>query len=117
MSDARRCSALLLVTSVLFAGAAAAQTPATEIATGANIPVAAGAMLELRAVNGEATFLKAPGDQVVVEFARAEYEKGKPIADAGTALLERRNFFGKHCPVVSTLEYGTKGAATVELCQ
>ena len=73
MRDARWWGALVLTTAVqgVTAGAAAGQSTATEIATGANIPVAIGATLELRAVNGEASFIKAPGDQVVVEFARA----------------------------------------------
>ena len=71
MTHARWWGALLLVMVVQTSGPATAQTPATEITTGANIPLAAGATLELRAVNGEASFLKAPGDQVVVEFARA----------------------------------------------
>ena len=64
-------SVLLLVAFVQTARPAAAQIPATEITTGTKISLAAGATLELRAVNGEASFLKAPGDQVVVEFARA----------------------------------------------
>ncbi len=71
MTHARWWGVLLLVMFVQTSGPATAQTPATEITTGANIPLAAGATLELRAVNGEASFLKAPGDQVVVEFARA----------------------------------------------
>src|SRR6476661_9835987 len=71
MTRANWWGVLLLVMFVQTSGPATAQTPATEITTGANIPLAAGATLELRAVNGEASFLKAPGDQVVVEFARA----------------------------------------------
>ena len=72
MSDARFRVGLVLGTCVLAAIArgSAAQSPAVEIATGTNIPVAAGATLEFRAVNGEASFLNAPGDQVAVEYAR-----------------------------------------------
>jgi hypothetical protein len=72
MSDARCRVGLVLGTLVLAAIAreGAAQSAAVEIATGANIPVAAGATLELQAVNGEASFLSGTGDQVVVEYAR-----------------------------------------------
>jgi hypothetical protein len=63
---------LVLGTFVLAAMArqAAAQSPAVEIATGTHIPVAAGATLEFRGVNGEASFLNAPGEEVVIEYAR-----------------------------------------------
>jgi hypothetical protein len=73
MTDARWCVpvALAMCVHAASAGIAAAQTTTTEIATGVKIPVTAGATLELRAVNGEASFLKAPGDEVVVEYARA----------------------------------------------
>ena len=71
MIHARSWGVLILAMFMQTAHPAIAQTPATEITTGTNIPLAAGATLELRAVNGEASFLKAPGDQVVVEFARA----------------------------------------------
>jgi hypothetical protein len=73
MRDAGCRGGLVLATFVLVAAAsgATAQSPAVEIATGANIAVAPGATLELLAVNGEASFLKAPGDQVVIEYARA----------------------------------------------
>ena len=72
MSDARCRVGLVLGTLVLAAMArqGAAQSAAVEIATGTNLSVAAGATLELQAVHGEATFLSAPGDQVVVEYAR-----------------------------------------------
>ena len=72
MSDAGCRVRLVLGTLVLAAMAreGAAQSAAAEIATGTNIPVAAGATLELQAVNGEASFLSGPGDQVVVEYAR-----------------------------------------------
>lgn len=72
MSDARCTVKLVLGTLVLAAMAreGAAQSAAVEIATGTNIPVAAGTTLELQAVNGEASFLSGPGDQVVVEYAR-----------------------------------------------
>ena len=72
MSDARGRVGLMLGTFVLatIARGGAAQSPAVEIATGTNIPLATGATLEFRAVNGEASFLDAPGDQVVVEYAR-----------------------------------------------
>jgi hypothetical protein len=72
MSDARCRVKLVLGTLVLAAMArdGAAQSAAVEIATGTNIPVAAGTTLELQAVNGEASFLSGSGDQVVVEYAR-----------------------------------------------
>jgi hypothetical protein len=74
MINARCRVGLVLGTLVLapmaMARQGAAQSAAVEIATGANIPVAAGTTLELQAVNGEASFLSAPGDQVVVEYAR-----------------------------------------------
>jgi hypothetical protein len=72
MRDARYKVAPALATFVLAAMArgGAMQAPAVEIATGTTIPVAAGATLELRAVHGEASFLAASGDQVVVEYAR-----------------------------------------------
>ena len=47
-----------------------AQSAAVVIATGTNIPMTAGTTLELQAVHGEASFLSASGDQVVVEYAR-----------------------------------------------
>jgi hypothetical protein len=72
MSDVCRRVGLALATFVLasMARGAAAQSAAVEIASGTSIPLAAGATLELRAVNGEASLLNAPGDQVVVEYAR-----------------------------------------------
>ena len=72
MTDARGRVGLGLATFVVaaMAHAGAAQSPAVEIATGATIPVAAGSTLVFRGVNGEASFLSAPGDQVVVEYAR-----------------------------------------------
>ena len=72
MRDTCRRVGLALATFVLagLARGGAAQSPPVEIATGTSIPLAAGATLEFRAVNGEASFLNAPGDQVVIEFAR-----------------------------------------------
>jgi hypothetical protein len=59
----------LLIAAAMTEGGAG-QSTAVEIATGTKASVAAGATFELRAVNGEASFLDAPGDQVVVEYAR-----------------------------------------------
>lgn len=72
MADTRRRSGLVVGTLALaaMAGLGAAQSPAGEIATKTSIPMAAGATLEFRGVNGEASFLAAPDDQLVVEFAR-----------------------------------------------
>jgi hypothetical protein len=58
----------IVVTAVLARGGAA-QT-AVEIATGAKFDVAPGGTVEFRGVNGEATFVGAPGTQVVVFYAR-----------------------------------------------
>src|SRR5690349_7896660 len=74
MTDARGRIGVVLGTLVLVAmareGAAQSAAAAVEITTGANIPVAVGKTVELQAVHGEASFLSAPGDQVVVELAR-----------------------------------------------
>lgn len=70
MRDARSTRLLFgVLTVVALAGGAAAQTP-VEIATGARFDLAPGATVDLRAVNGEATFLEAPGTEVAVFFAR-----------------------------------------------
>jgi hypothetical protein len=52
-----------------MAGSVAAQ-PQGDIATGTKFDVAPGASVNFRAVNGEATFLETPGNQVVVFYAR-----------------------------------------------
>ena len=72
MTGARRRVGMVLGTLVLAAVAreGGAQSAAVEIATGTNIPMTAGTTLELQAVHGEASFLSASGDQVVVEYAR-----------------------------------------------
>src|SRR5688500_3136113 len=72
MSDARRWVKLVLGTLVLAAMArdGAAQSAAVAVATGTNLPVAAGATLDPQDGNGEASFRSGSGDQVVVEYAR-----------------------------------------------
>ena len=72
MSDARyRVGVVLgIIVLALMARATAAQTPAVEIATGTKLPIAAGATLEFRAVNGEASFTETAGAEVVIQFAR-----------------------------------------------
>ena len=73
MSDPGRRVGLVLGTFLVVSSMApvgAAQSPALEIDRKASIPVPAGATLELRAVNGEASFLGAPGEEVVIEYAR-----------------------------------------------
>jgi len=63
---------LLILIALLCSALArnAAAQVATEIATGTSVPLAPGMTVQLFAVNGEASFLKAPGDQVLIEFAR-----------------------------------------------
>lgn len=73
MSDpCRRIGPVLgaMVVMISLAAAATAQTTAVEIERKASFPVAAGATVELRAVKGEASFLPAEGEEVVVEYAR-----------------------------------------------
>lgn len=55
----------------LLSSAGAAQSSAVEITSGTTLSMAAGATLEFRGVNGEASFIGATSDKVVVEFARA----------------------------------------------
>jgi len=47
---------------------AAAQTPSDKIASGSRLLVAAGKTFELRALNGEASFLQAQDEKVLVEY-------------------------------------------------
>jgi len=79
MIDARRSVRLVLGTWLVLAATAsggAAQSPAVEqsgaveLERKASLPIAAGATIEVRAVNGEATFLGDGGNEVVVEYAR-----------------------------------------------
>jgi hypothetical protein len=72
MSDARCRVGVVLGTVALavMARGTVAQTTAVEIATGTKIPLAAGATLEFRGVNGEASFTETAGGEVVIQYAR-----------------------------------------------
>lgn len=71
MRLARHRMAMVFTVAMAALPRASAAQSATEVATGATMAVASGATVQLRAVNGEASFVTAPGDQVVIEYARA----------------------------------------------
>jgi hypothetical protein len=72
MANRRRIAVMLgILMATAMTRDSGAQSAAAEIASGATFPVAVGATVEFQGVNVEVSFLKAPADQVVVEYARA----------------------------------------------
>lgn len=57
-----------MLAAAVWAQPAAAQAASDEIASGTRLPLAAGKTFELRAINGEAAFVEAQDEKVLVEY-------------------------------------------------